>query len=156
MPQVLSIALGHFDDFRSHVDLLTKSLLPSLAARFAYGERNLVGRPSLVARTSENLSRHTEQRRVVVDGRARVASDFRQRVAEESERLGGDFETKYVPLEVRLAPIVRQIPWPASGDHLFDLSNRPPARSFEPRFLGFGCRNPRELARRRPIDGSVA
>src|SRR5258706_13609346 len=54
-PQLLGVALGHFDDVCSHFDLLPPPLLPTTTACFADGERDLVASPSLVRGAAEDL-----------------------------------------------------------------------------------------------------
>ncbi len=52
--QMLRITLRHLHDLRTHLDELASSLLPTATALVANRQRDLVGRPSLVGRTSQN------------------------------------------------------------------------------------------------------
>jgi hypothetical protein len=156
MAHVLRVAPGHLHDFGSHLDLLASPLLPTASARFADQKRDLVTRPTLVGRTAENLSRHGEQRGVVVETCARVAAHLGQRFAEVGIRFGGDFESKDVPFEIRVARILRQVARPVPGDEILDLSNGSSPRDLEPSVLAFRGGNARQLPSGRPAHGPVA
>jgi hypothetical protein len=87
VPNVLPVALRHLDDFRTHVDELTSSLLLPPAAALANRERNLVARAPRVLRALESLTAEKQDGCVVIERLARVATDFRHCFAKGRKHL---------------------------------------------------------------------
>src|SRR3954470_21261969 len=86
MPDVLPIALGHFDYCLRHLDELTAAVLLSLPAALADGERHLITRAGFVPRAFEDAATEEQDGRVVIECFARFASDLRHGFAKACER----------------------------------------------------------------------
>jgi len=99
---VLGVAVGHPEDVRADRHEPATRLLSAGAAGGANVEHDLVARAAFVARAAEHRARHLEQRRVVVERPAGAAAELVQGVAEERERLRGDFEAQHMALHGRV------------------------------------------------------
>src|SRR6185369_17817584 len=72
----------------------------------ANGERNLVARAAWVLGTLERLTAEQQDGCVIIEGLARVATDFRHRFAEGREDLAGKLQAEHVALEVGVRNVV--------------------------------------------------
>jgi hypothetical protein len=98
VPDVLPVALGHFDGFWPDFDELTATLLRCPAAALANRERDLVARAARVLGAFEGLTAEEQDGCVVIERLARVAADFRHRFAKGREDVARELEAEHVAL----------------------------------------------------------
>jgi hypothetical protein len=87
VPNVLSVALHHLEDFGSDLDELTATLLRSPAAALAHRESDLVARAPGFPIAVEGLPAEQQEGCVFVERLACIPTDFRHRFAEGREDL---------------------------------------------------------------------
>jgi len=151
---VLTVAFGHLEDFGTDFDELAAPLLCGPAAALANRERDLVARTAWVLGTLENLAAEEQGGCVLIERLARVATNFRHRVAKHSENLAREVEAEDVALEARVRNVVGEASRTMTADELLDLTHGPPSGGFEPLLLGGGGRDASELSRVGKADGA--
>src|SRR3954464_10542434 len=153
MPDVLPIALGHFDYCLRHLDELTAAVLLAVPAALAYGERHLITRPGFVPRAFEDAATEEQDGRVVIECFARFASDLRHGFAKTRERFARDLEAEHVTPGAPVRDIARAASPTVTGHELFHLAHRAPPRCSEPLALGRSDCDARELPHRGEAEG---
>src|SRR3954469_13882487 len=153
VPDVLPIALGHFDRCLRHLDELTAAVLLSLPAALADRERHLITRPGFVPPAFENDATEQQDGRVVVECLARFAPDLRHGFAKTRERFARDLEAEHVTPGARVRDIARAASRTGTGHELFHLAPRTPPRCSEPLALGRSDCDARELPHRGEAEG---
>jgi len=136
MPDVLPVALGHFDHFLRYLDELTPTLLLGPPAALAHGERHLIARPAFVSRALEHDTTEEQDGRVVVECFARLAPDLRHRFAKAREHFSRDVEAEHMALHTGVRDIARAASGTMARDEHFHLAHRAAARGSEPLALG--------------------
>src|SRR5688572_21188004 len=94
MPDVLAVTARHVEDVTADGNDLATAILVPCSARRADGERDLIARATVVGWTAQDLARHLQEGRVVVERRARAAPQLAQRLPEEREGFTRDLEAK--------------------------------------------------------------
>src|SRR3954468_21047258 len=153
MPDVLPIALGHFDYCLRHLDELTAAVLLAVPAALAYGERHLITRAGFVPRAFEDAATEEQDGRVVIECFARFAPNLRHGFAKAREHFARDLEAEHVTPGVRVRDIARATSGTMARYELFHLAHRAAPRCSEPLPLGLWDRHTRELPHRREAEG---
>jgi hypothetical protein len=154
VPDVLSVTLGHFEDFRTDFEALPATLLRCPAAALANRERDLVARTARVLGAPEGLTAEQQDGCVVIERLAGVAADFRHRLAKNGEDLAREVETDHVAPKAGVRNVVGEASRTMPSDEVLDLTHGSPARGFEPLLLGGRDCYASELAREGEADGS--
>jgi hypothetical protein len=98
VPDVLSIALRHLDDFGTDFDELPAPLLRGTTAALANRERDLVARAPGVPVAVEGLPAKQQEGCVFVERLARIPTNLRHRFAEGRENVTRELEPEHVAL----------------------------------------------------------
>jgi hypothetical protein len=152
----LDVTACHLDDLRSDLNRLAPPLLPAALALVAHGHQYLVIGSTLVARTPEHLTRHEQQRGVLIERVVRLAPKFGDCFAEGGERFGADLHPKDVSSERRMWGVAGQISGRMTRHQLFDLADALAASRFEPGSLTRGRSHAGEFPGGGPKDCALA
>jgi hypothetical protein len=147
---VLRVASSHLHDCRVHLEPFAAGVLKATLAMLAEGQRQLVARsPGVFAgvvvqglSAAEDVPRHEQEGRVVVQVLAALTAKLIHRVAKGREGLGGHLEAKHMADRVRSRAIARSITTLMAGDEPLDVADRSAFRSVEPILLRHGCCHP--------------
>jgi len=118
---VLGIAERHLHDLAPDRDVLAAPLLKSLPAPRAHRHRHLIIRAPGILRPLEHLSRHHQERLVLIELAAHFASQPRHRLAPKRIRIGRHLESQHMPPWPWMSWIVRQVAGLAPTDERLDL-----------------------------------
>jgi hypothetical protein len=116
----LRVAGCHLEDFAAHVDELTLGLLPSSSTLFALVQQDLVARSSIIPRPAEHLPRHEQERCVIVERLARIATEPRQRFVERRSRFSRSLEAQHLAADLRIGGIIGAVAEAVARDELLD------------------------------------
>jgi hypothetical protein len=105
----LCIAVGHVRRVGSDFDELAFALLPAASTLVAGGDGVLIVCAPFVAWAAEHVTRHQEQRGVVVERVAGVAPELGHRLAEGRHRFGRELELEELLLRLGASAIARPI-----------------------------------------------
>jgi hypothetical protein len=147
----LRVAAGALDHGRVDRDEAAVAFLLALAAAFADGDDDLVGRPAVVARAAEDVARHHREGLLVVELAAVGLAEGVDRLTEECEHVGRDVEAEDVASRFGVRRIRRPVAGDVIADELLDLAHGAGDGGSEPFGLGLGDDDAGQLA-----DGGVA